>query len=194
MPRLPSSQIASPRTPSPRRLNETVVVDRALQIVKDQGLEELSMRRLASELGVTAMALYHHVGSKDELIQLVANRVFDLIGDQKPDGDWSEILRARTLSIWQEFSEYPGLAAYVLDRPLTPGVRRSIGLTIEMFRSIGMDDVVANHAYWTYHTYIYGLLTMEARFGHLDDNEIVDRVTFGIDTLIAGLRALLPPA
>ncbi|MCL2541654.1 MAG: TetR family transcriptional regulator [Nocardioidaceae bacterium] len=53
------------------------VVARAVDVLDEHGLAELSMRRLAGELGVRASALYHHVANKDELLAAVADEVLE---------------------------------------------------------------------------------------------------------------------
>ncbi|GAB2991999.1 TetR family transcriptional regulator [Nocardioides montaniterrae] len=53
------------------------VIDRAVAVLDEHGLAELSMRRLAGELGVRASALYHHVANKEELLAAVADEVLE---------------------------------------------------------------------------------------------------------------------
>ena len=51
------------------------VIDRALAVLDDYGLESLTMRRLAAELGVQPSALYHHVPNKQSLLAAVADEI-----------------------------------------------------------------------------------------------------------------------
>jgi AcrR family transcriptional regulator len=57
------------------RLNEETVVDAALALIAERGLDGLSMRALGEQLGVEAMSLYHWVASKDRLLDAVADRL-----------------------------------------------------------------------------------------------------------------------
>ena len=59
------------------RYRRTDVVDRAIDVLDEHGLGELSMRRLAGDLGVRASALYHHVASKDALLAAVADEILE---------------------------------------------------------------------------------------------------------------------
>lgn len=59
------------------RYRRADVVDRAIVVIDEHGLAELSMRRLAGELGVRASALYHHVASKDALLAAVADEILE---------------------------------------------------------------------------------------------------------------------
>jgi AcrR family transcriptional regulator len=54
-------------------LSVDAIVDAAVRVADDEGLEAVSMARVASELGFTTMSLYRHVASKDELLQLMWN-------------------------------------------------------------------------------------------------------------------------
>jgi AcrR family transcriptional regulator len=66
----------------------------AIRIADDQGLEELSMRRLASELGAGTMTVYHYVHNKDELLALVSDALMAevLVSDDDLPDDWREAL------------------------------------------------------------------------------------------------------
>src|ERR1700761_8892487 len=57
-------------------LSRASIVDRAVAIADVEGLEAVSIRRLAQELGVTPMALYWHVQNKDELLAAMGDRIF----------------------------------------------------------------------------------------------------------------------
>ncbi|MFI6403219.1 TetR/AcrR family transcriptional regulator [Streptomyces sp. NPDC050548] len=57
----------------PARLSRDAILSRADRILKEEGPERLSMRRLAKEMTITPMALYYHVKDKDELLMLLLN-------------------------------------------------------------------------------------------------------------------------
>ncbi|MFD0688938.1 TetR/AcrR family transcriptional regulator C-terminal domain-containing protein [Actinomadura fibrosa] len=94
-----------PRIPLSRRR----VLRAAVAIADRDGLGALTMRRLAQELGVEAMSLYHHVASKeavlDGLVEVVLGEVMaavDEVGAPSPE-DWRTILRARILAAREVF-------------------------------------------------------------------------------------------
>lgn len=69
---------AMPQSPAPRkttgrpaRISRAEIIRTALRIVTDEGVDRLTMRRLAAEVGSTPMALYHHVRDKEELLLLL---------------------------------------------------------------------------------------------------------------------------
>src|SRR5580698_4105931 len=76
------------------RLSKRAVVERALKLADADGLDALTIRKLAQELGVTPMALYWHFRSKDDLLVGLAERLWseiDLTVD--PSAPWSAQLR-----------------------------------------------------------------------------------------------------
>lgn len=70
------------------------LVTAALVVLERDGLDALSMRRVAAELGVQAASLYWHVRHKEELLDLVADAVLAGMDMTVPDGDWREQVRA----------------------------------------------------------------------------------------------------
>ena len=93
----------SPKRPAKKKrepITQEAIVETALRVLDEEGLDGLSMRRVAEELGTGAASLYWHVGSKDGLLDLVMDRV---IGEQHvPDPEperWEEQLKevARTM-------------------------------------------------------------------------------------------------
>ncbi|WP_153505833.1 TetR family transcriptional regulator [Cumulibacter manganitolerans] len=71
------------------------VVNRALAVLDEYGLGDLSMRRIAGELGVQPSALYHHVPNKQALLALVADEILERGPHAEPGGGW----RARAAAI-----------------------------------------------------------------------------------------------
>lgn len=85
------------------RLNRPRITDAAIVLADAHGIDAVTMRALAAELGVEAMALYRHVANKDELLSALADRVLDHINTACNDlhsdpGDWRAELRARILT------------------------------------------------------------------------------------------------
>ena len=82
------------REPSRSTLTRDRIVDAALDVIDRAGLDGLSMRKLGAELGVEAMALYHHVGSKERLLEAVVERLMsELDTDPGESADWLGVLR-----------------------------------------------------------------------------------------------------
>ena len=78
------------------------MVERALALGDAEGLEELTIRRLAQELGVTPMALYWHFRNKEELLAGLAEQVWSEIDtDIDPTAGWAQQLRGLLESLVQ---------------------------------------------------------------------------------------------
>src|SRR3954447_22366414 len=70
------------------------IVDAAFVVLDRDGFDKLSMRQVAAELGVAVSALYVHVDDKDELLQLMYNRLFDDVELPEPDpATWQEQIK-----------------------------------------------------------------------------------------------------
>jgi AcrR family transcriptional regulator len=140
------------------------VVGAAMRIIRTRGLEGLSMRSLAVELGVTPMALYHHVPNKEGLLQLVADAVIE--GVEVPTsavGAWDARLAGLARELRARLATFPGLGPYMLgsDIPM-PGLDRVMTGTIAMLVGEGFSDRDAALAFTAVHNYLLGRLTVEA--------------------------------
>lgn len=94
-----------------------MVVDHALALADAEGLEAITIRRLARELGVTPMALYWHFRNKDELLDGVAARIFEEV-DLSVDASatWQEQLRALLGSMISVLQAHPSAASLLSTR------------------------------------------------------------------------------
>ncbi|MFF1877285.1 TetR family transcriptional regulator [Leifsonia sp. NPDC058230] len=84
-------------------LDRQQVIDAALELLDDEGLEALSLRTLAGRLGVQAPTLYWHIGSKAELLDALADAIMDdairAIPKTRTDDDWAEWLLAALIEL-----------------------------------------------------------------------------------------------
>lgn len=148
------TQAAAPEPPwrsAPRRrsvprpqLSREVVVDAALVVLAAKGGQALTMRRVAEQLGVSASSLYGYVANKEELVQLV----FDRIGEELPlprtDGDWQDTLKEFGRNMLAVFRRYPGVAALTLGRAVATPSMLAVGERIlAVLRAAGIPDQVA---------------------------------------------------
>jgi AcrR family transcriptional regulator len=93
------------------RLTEEVIQAAALRIIDAEGVEALSMRKLAAALGVNPMSLYHHVPNKAALLAGVTRRTAAVV--RRPvDGPWQEQLRALAEDYRALAALHPGLMRY----------------------------------------------------------------------------------
>jgi AcrR family transcriptional regulator len=101
---------AAPRVP----LTREAIVEAALRVLDEEGMEGLSMRRVGEELGTGAASLYWHVRNKDELLQLIYERVTSEIGLPEPDPSrWKEQLRTLAVqmrAVWNSHRDVARLS------------------------------------------------------------------------------------
>src|SRR5258707_7637524 len=111
-----SCQVTSSETTAPpTRLTKGAVVDRALRLADEVGLDALTIRKLATELGVTPMALYWHFRSKEELLGGLAERVWGEIStDVDPGAAWLDQLRGMPESLLRVLRAHPAAARLVM--------------------------------------------------------------------------------
>ncbi|HUZ10885.1 MAG TPA: TetR family transcriptional regulator [Acidimicrobiales bacterium] len=174
------------------RLTEGAVVDATLRLIEADGVDRLSMRRLAEELAVTPMAIYYYVRSKEELLTLVADRVLGQIG-WKETGTWQERILIHATRVWEVLTQYPGLALFLLNRPMSEESLRGVSRVRALFGEAGFDPDTAELAFQSYHAYSYGLIAMDTQF-HLNQRSQAARrraVVFGFQTWLAGLEVQL---
>ena len=93
-----------------RGLTRAAIVSRALKIGEAEGLDAVSLRRLASEFGVTPMALYRHVRDKQDLINAMAELAMeglDLTVGFRPSMSWTDQVRRALLNFRDQMDERP---------------------------------------------------------------------------------------
>lgn len=144
-------------------LSKQLVVAEALRLADSEGVDGLSMRRLARDLGAGAMSIYHYVASKDELLDAMIDIVFAEIDLPPEDLDWQAAMRLRAASARQVLARHPWAIALMESRT-TPGpanLRHREAVTA-CLRRAGFGIVMAAHANWLLDSYVYGFALQEA--------------------------------
>ena len=95
------------------------ILEAALSLVDEEGIEALSMRRLAKELGVDPMAIYHHLSNKRALLSALIKEVFSgmRVMDLKGTGDWRGRVRAWALAFREVARAHPKLVPQLASHP-----------------------------------------------------------------------------
>jgi AcrR family transcriptional regulator len=110
--------MATTKTPEAERtrLTKQVVVDRALALGDAEGLEAITIRRLATELGVTPMALYWHFRNKEELLAGLGDQIWrELDTDVDPEAPWYLQMRALLESLLHVLRSHPCASQLILE-------------------------------------------------------------------------------
>jgi TetR/AcrR family transcriptional regulator, tetracycline repressor protein len=137
------------------RLTKQAVVGRALALGDAEGLDALTIRRLATELGVTPMALYWHFRNKDELLAALADQIWGEIGtDVDPAASWHAQLRGLLESLLRVLRAHPCASQLLLaGEKQSDAALAATETTLAVLRRGGFDPEhaaeVARSALWT---------------------------------------------
>ncbi len=107
-------------------LTREKVLHAALALADQEGLDGLSMRRLATTLNVQAMSLYNHVASKSDLLDGIAELVFDQVELPDPEMAWPEQVRAVAVSMYRAFSRHLPVAVALITDQANPATVRAL--------------------------------------------------------------------
>jgi AcrR family transcriptional regulator len=150
-------------------LSREAVVARAIAIGNAEGLEAVSLRRLAQELGVTPMALYRHVRDKQDLINAMTAAVLadmDATVGMRPEMTWTERIRLAMDNYKRQIDERP--------------------LALPLSIAYGGEDGVGPPAFWRYLEDLLAVL-LDAGFGRREAIVLIRMLS----NLLAGYLLLL---
>jgi len=134
--------------PQPRvPLSKQRVLHAAVALADQGGVDALSMRRIAQELGVVPMALYKHVSNKDELLDGMVDVVVGEIDPPSSGTDWKTAIRRRVLSARSALLRHPWASRIIESRTNpTPAVLEYMDSMIGIFRAGGFSIDLTHHA------------------------------------------------
>jgi AcrR family transcriptional regulator len=156
-----------PRIP----LTRERALDAAMRLADAEGLDALTMRRLAKELGVEAMSLYHHVANKDDILDGMADMVFSEIELPSHDVDWRTAMRQRASSQRAALLRHPW-ALSILESRSSPGpaTLRHHDAVLGRCRAAGFSVAMSAHAFSLIDSFLYGFVLQELTLPFQDDN------------------------
>lgn len=147
------------RTP----LNRERVLRAAVALADERGAGELTMRKLAKELGVEAMSLYNHVANKDDLLDGMVDIVFSEIEAPSPGGDWKAELRKRAASTRAALARHRWAIGLMEGRSNHgPANLQLHDAVLGCLRAAGFSLEMTVHAYSVQDAYIYGFALQES--------------------------------
>ena len=134
----------------------------ALALAARDGIESLTMRKLADELGVGAMSLYYHVPNKEQLLDGMVDIVFSEIDPPSTDVDWKTAMRSRALSTRNALRRHPWAIGLMEGRTSHgPANLRLHDAVLGCLRAAGFSLEMTVHAYSVQDAYIYGFALQE---------------------------------
>ena len=143
-------------------LSRERVLNAAFMLAARDGIESLTMRKLADELGVGAMSLYHYVPNKVELLDGMVDLVFSEIELPSTDIEWRTAMRQRAISTREALNRHRW-AVGLMESRLTPGPAslRLHDAVLGCLREAGFSIELAIQAYSVQDAYIYGFALQE---------------------------------
>jgi AcrR family transcriptional regulator len=139
------------------RLSRDRVLRAAVARADEVGIDALSMRKLAEELGVVPMALYKHVASKEELLDGMVDIVVGEIDPPVIGTDWKSAVRQRILSARRALQRHPWAPGVIESRTNpSPVMLAYIDSMIGMFRAGGFSADLTHHALHAVGSRLYG--------------------------------------
>jgi len=154
-----SCQVVKNQTPEPEgdkpRLSKRTVTENALKLADADGLDALTIRKLAQHLGVTPMALYWHFRSKEDLLEGVAEQVWGEIDTEvDPDAPWWAQIQAMMESLVSVLRAHPAAPQLLLEHEKrNEAALRATETMLEILRTAGFDatyaSTIARSALWS---------------------------------------------
>jgi AcrR family transcriptional regulator len=155
--------MAAPTKPADHRapLSRERVLQAALALADQGGIESLSMRKLGESLGVEAMSLYNHVANKGDLLDGMIDAVFREI-DLPTGPDWKATMRQRSTAVRAALSAHPWAVGLMESRTAPgPATLEHHDAVLGCLRRAGFSVQLAGHAYAALDSYIYGFALQE---------------------------------
>jgi len=182
---------ASVRTRRRGQLSRARILATALQLVDQDGLDALSMRRLADELKVDPMSLYNHVGSKDALLDGLAEALWNEV--ELPAGEigWQEALRTLATLVRGLAHTHPHAYGLLFGRGILPEPSlRALDAALAALGRAGLDRQRAAEMLRTLVAYAAGYGMLELSYGMLELSTAAIGDASGIEQIVRLTRAL----
>jgi AcrR family transcriptional regulator len=142
-----------PRLP----LSRDRILQAALELADEGGIESLTMRKLGQVLGFEAMSLYNYVASKDDLLNGILDLVLAESDPPAPAGEWDTAIRSSAISVHQSLQRHPW-ACPLLMAPgrVRPARLRYMNSLLGRLREAGFSAETTYHAYHVLDAHIIG--------------------------------------
>ena len=138
-------------------LSRDRILERAVEIADADGIEALTMRRLADDLGFEAMSLYRHVKNKDDVLNGIVDVVLAEIESPATAGEWDEAIRRSAISATHAFARH-GWATDLINSPgrVRPARLAYMNELLGRLREAGFSADTTYTAYHALDAHIFG--------------------------------------
>ena len=156
--------------PKRERLTRERVLEAALTLADREGIDALSMRRLAQTLGVEAMSLYNHVRNKEDALDGLVDRVATEFALPEVGADWKREMRRRAISAHDVLVRHTWASALVVGRiNVGPAMLAYVDATIGCLVTAGFSYPEADRAWNAIDNHVYGFTLQELNFPFAED-------------------------
>jgi AcrR family transcriptional regulator len=139
------------------------VLNAAIELADEAGVEALTMRRLGQALGVEAMSLYKHVTDKEDILDGLADLVTSEFDVPARDGEWRPEIRRSTISAHDVLARHPWASVLIESRVAAgPARLRYLDATIGVLRGAGFSLPTTLRAIMALDSHTYGFTLQEA--------------------------------
>src|SRR5579862_5239323 len=168
-----------------RPLNRERILSAALELVDEQGIDALSMRKLGQALGYEAMSLYNHVANKDDLLAGILDLVLAEMEPPDPDSGFPAI-RTAALSAHEALKRHPWAAGMLMSPSgIRPARIAYMEALLASLRGAGLSADTTYHAYHALDAHIIGFSLWASTHGKMPE---------GIDDVRGFIDRMLPVA
>lgn len=133
----------------------------AVAMADAEGIDAVTMRKLAKRLGVEAMSLYHHVSNKNDILDGMVELVFGEIGLPSEHLPWKEAMHHRALSVRAALTRHPWSIGILESRQPGSATLRHHDTVLGCCRRAGFSVAMAAHAFSLIDSYIFGFVLQE---------------------------------
>lgn len=148
-----------------KKLTTERIVEKALEIADAQGIDAISMRKLAGALGGTAMSLYNHISDKEELLGLMLGRVIAEYETPEIGGDWQEMMRRQAHSMRRALLRHPWAPTLLISTiSIGEALLRNTNATVGCLVAQGFSYAQADWARNAIDSHVYGYTMQELNY------------------------------
>jgi AcrR family transcriptional regulator len=168
-----------PRLP----LSRDRILQAALELADEGGIESLTMRKLGQVLGFEAMSLYNHVANKDDLLDGLLDAVLDETEPPSPAGAWQAAIRSSAISVHEALTRHPWACPLLMSPGhIRPARLQYLDSLLGRLRDAGFSADATYHAYHVLDAHIFGFSLWQAN--HSYNAVLVSDLAAALDRMI----------
>jgi AcrR family transcriptional regulator len=165
-------------------LSKSRVIERAIKLADDIGVDALTIRKLATALDVKPMTIYYYVPSKEAIINGMVDQVFSEIDVPSPDQNWKNAIRQRSTSARKVLASHPWSVPLMESRRSPgPATLKHHNAVIACLRNGGFSVELTAHAYALLDAFIYGFAMQEANLPATTGDDMQELVEHVVESM-----------